>query len=96
MEGITHIPPDIREKAGEEGQSLKLIGRFVKNTKMPQLETRLSLIEPSHPLYGVDGSQKGITFFTDTMDSVTVTGGKSDPRGAAAALLKDIINITRN
>jgi len=41
----------------------------------------------------VDGAQKGITFFTDTMDSVTVTGGKSDPAGAAAALLKDIINI---
>jgi len=40
----------------------------------------------------VDGAQKGITFFTDTMDSVTVTGGKSDPAGAAAALLKDIIN----
>ncbi len=27
------------------------------------------------------------------MGAVTVTGGKSDPRGAAAALLKDIINI---
>ena len=29
------------------------------------------------------------------MGSVTVTGGRSNPRGAAAALLKDIINIYR-
>jgi homoserine dehydrogenase len=29
------------------------------------------------------------------MGSVTVTGGRSNPRGAAAALLKDLINIYR-
>jgi len=55
----------------------------------------VSLIGSFHPLYGVNGPEKGITFFTDTMDSVTVTGGKSDPTGAAAALLKDIINMYR-
>lgn len=93
VEGITNIPLELREKARETGKVIKLIGRFVQNGKVPQLETSLSLIDPSHPLYGVDGAQKGITFFTDTMDSVTVTGGKSDPKGAAAAMLKDIINI---
>lgn len=95
VEGITNIPLELREKARETGKAIKLIGRFVQNDKVPRLETKLSLIDPSHPLYGVDGAQKGITFFTDTMDSVTVTGGKSDPRGAAAALLKDIINLAR-
>jgi homoserine dehydrogenase len=95
VEGITHISSELREEARVAGNALKLLGRFVQNDKLPQLETRLSLIDPSHPLYGVDGAKKGITFFTDTMDSVTVTGGKSDPKGAAAALLKDIINIAR-
>jgi len=75
---------------------MKLIGRFIRDGDAEQLETRLSLIEASHPLFGVNGAQKGLTFFSDTMDSVTVTGGKSDPRGAAAALLKDIINIHRD
>jgi homoserine dehydrogenase len=95
VEGITHIPSELREEARAAGNALKLFGRFVQNGKLPLLETKLSLIDPSHPLFGVDGTQKGIAFFTDTMDSVTVTGGKSDPRGAAAALLKDIINIYR-
>lgn len=93
VEGITNIPLELREKAKETGKVIKLIGRFVQNGNGQHLETRLSLIDPSHPLYGVDGAQKGITFITDTMDSVTVRGGKSDPTGAAAALLKDIINI---
>jgi homoserine dehydrogenase len=56
---------------------------------------RPSLLDPTHPLFHVSGTEKGITFFTDTMGSVTLTGGRSNPRGAAAALLKDLINIYR-
>lgn len=73
--------------------ALKLLGKIWKERKKPQLEVALTVIDDSHPLYGVDGTNKGITFTTDSVDSITVTGGKSDPRGAGAALLKDIINI---
>lgn len=93
VEGIANIHPEFLEDAKEKGKVIKLIGRFVQDGNTRILETRLSLIDPSHPLFGINGAKKGISFFTDTMDSVTVTGGKSDPRGAAAALLKDIINI---
>ncbi len=95
VEGISQISPDLFLEAYMAGKSIKLLGRMVLNSGKPQLETKVALLEPSHPLFGVDEAQKGITFFTDTMDMVTVTGGKSDPRGAAAALLKDIINISR-
>jgi homoserine dehydrogenase len=96
VEGITNIPSELLEEAKKTGKKTKLIGRSIKEGDGGELATRLSLIGSSHPLFGVDGAQKGITFFSDTMDSVTVTGGKSDPRGAAAALLKDIINIFRS
>ncbi len=95
VEGITNIPSELRERARKEGKCIKLLGRFAHLDGTPKIETTLSLIDSYHPLYGVNGAQKGITFHTDTMDSVTVIGGKSDPRGAAAALLKDIINIYR-
>ncbi|UCC40592.1 MAG: homoserine dehydrogenase [Candidatus Aminicenantes bacterium] len=94
VEGITAIPTYLLVQGKEEGKALKLLGRFSKEEKTP-LEVSLKVIERSHPLYGVNGADKGITFTTDTMHSVTVTGGKSDPRGAGAALLKDIINIYR-
>jgi homoserine dehydrogenase len=36
-----------------------------------------------------------VTYATDTMGRITVMGGQSSPSGAAAALLKDIINLSR-
>jgi len=44
-----------------------------------------------HPLSTVNFSEKGISYLSDTMGRVTVTGGKSSPVGAAAALLKDLV-----
>lgn len=32
-------------------------------------------------------------FSTDSMGDLTIIGGRSDPRGAAAVLLKDILHI---
>jgi len=95
VQGIDKIPPDLLGQGREKGQALKLLGRLSKKAGKFQLEVALELIDNSHPLYGVDGTDKGITFYTDTMGAVSVIGGKSDPRGAGAALLKDIIGIYR-
>jgi len=94
-EGIRNVMPEDIQKARKEGKALKLLARFDGQKDKPKAEVRLTAIENTHPLFYVSGTNKGITFFTDTMGPVTVTGGKSDPRGAAAALLKDIINISR-
>lgn len=95
VEGITGIPLPLMKKTKGREKKIKLIGRCFHDGEEIKLETGLSLLDPSHPLYWVDGTQKGITFFTDTMDMITVSGGKSNPLGAAAAMLKDIINIYR-
>jgi len=93
VEGITQIPSGLLKKAKHEGKTLKLIGRMTQAPGGWKAEVSPKVIDRSHPLFGVSGTNKGITFLTDTMGAVTVTGGKSDPRGAAAALLKDIIHI---
>jgi len=93
IQGVDNIPPDLLDQGKKEGQALKLLGKLSKKAGKFQLEVALEVIDSSHPLFGVDGIDKGITFYTDTMGAVTVTGGKSDPRGAGAALLKDIIAI---
>jgi homoserine dehydrogenase len=93
VEGITRLPHRKAAAAREAGKALKLIGRISRSGGRWRAEVAPSIIDGSHPLFGVDGANKGVTFLTDTMGAVTVTGGKSDPRGAAAALLKDIIHI---
>jgi len=93
VEGITQLTPDLLERANRDGKAVKLIGRMTRSAGRWKAEVSPEIIDRAHPLFGVNGTNKGITFLTDTMGSVTATGGKSDPRGAAAALLKDIIHI---
>jgi len=92
VEGITRIPESLRRRASSEAKAIKLLGVFDEEAS-PELRVGPVLLEPSHPLWAVRGTRKGITFWTDTMGEVTVVGGKSDPMGAAAALFKDILRI---
>lgn len=93
VQPMTRISPESIASSAKRGEAVKYLGRIRREKGKITAEVRLRAIPLAHPLFGVDGTSKGVTFLTDTMGTVTVTGGKSDPRGAAAALLKDIINI---
>ena len=94
--GITGLPAEAVRVAAAEGRVFRLVGRAVRDGG-GRVSARVApeALPADHPLAAVDGAEKGITYTTDTMHRVTVVGGKSDPRGAAAALLKDILNIYR-
>jgi homoserine dehydrogenase len=93
VEGIKTVSSSLIEAARKEGKALKLLGRMKKKGADISLEVGIHAIEKSHSLFNVDGTNKGITYFSDSMGAITVHGGQSDPRGAAAALLKDLLNI---
>ncbi len=93
VEGINTVSSSVIEAAKKEGKALKLLGRMKRKGADVFLDVGLRAIEKSHPLFNVDGTNKGITYFTDSMGAITVHGGQSNPRGAAAALLKDLLNI---
>ena len=95
--GIAGISLDAVRRADAEGKIMRLVG-IARRNEAGRVSARVApeLLPPEHPLAGVEGAEKGITYTSDTMDRVTVAGGKSDPRGAAAALLKDLINIYRH
>jgi homoserine dehydrogenase len=97
VRGITGISVEYVQAARREGRAIKLLATAAPGRRGGRwgLDVRPSLVEASDPLVHVNGTEKGITFITDSMGSVTLTGGRSNPRGAAAALLKDIINIYR-
>ena len=94
--GIVDLPVELVGRTRSEEKSLKLLGSIRREQSGTIASVAPCPIDHSHPLFGVDGRAKGITYFTDTMGAVTIIGGKSDPRGAAAALLKDVINIYRS
>ncbi|EJR54889.1 hypothetical protein IIM_01829 [Bacillus cereus VD107] len=96
VKGIENVTKLQIRNAKEQNKYIKLIASAYEdkdgkvNLNVEPLE-----IEKDHPLARVNGTEKGITFFTDTMGQVTTIGGASNPRGAAAAALKDVINLYR-
>ena len=94
VSGITTLKPSDFAHASKNNKTLKLIARGeLTDLTNPELSVRVEELEQDHPLAHVNGTEKGISYITDTMGQVTVTGGKSSPRGAAAAILKDLLNI---
>jgi homoserine dehydrogenase len=93
VQGITGLDSDLRQKMRSGKGVIKLLGRLRREGARFQMDVGPRLIPANHPLAGVNGADKGISFDTDSMGRVTVIGGRSNPRGAAAALLKDLIGL---
>ena len=93
VEGITRVKPEDIQKARKEGKVIKLIGKAEKKDGKVAASVAPMALPADHPLASVRGTEKAVSYLTDTMDRVTVSGGKSNPMGAAAAILKDIIRI---
>jgi homoserine dehydrogenase len=93
--GITEITSQMVLGSRSAGKSLKLIGRATVRSDGVHLSVAPEELPQDHPLASVHGAEKAVTYDTDTMGRVTVMGGRSSPSGAAAALLKDIINLSR-
>lgn len=101
--GIDRVTPDAIAAAQQAGRKLKLLAsaELVPSDASSDSATRVRLevapreLEPGHPLFGVDRTEKGIVFHTDLMGTVAAIGGASSPTGAAAAAWKDLINLYR-
>jgi len=96
VEGIRAVAAKDLAAARAEGNALKLLGRLYEEGGRFKADVKVQAVPSSHPLFRLTGTNKGIVFRTDTMGSIAVTDGKSDPRGTAAAVLKDLINIYRD
>lgn len=93
--GITEVTSQMVLDSRSAGKSLKLIGRATARSGNVHLSVAPGELPQDHPLASVHGAEQAVTYDTDTMGRVTVMGGRSSPTGAAAALLKDIINLSR-
>ena len=92
VEGITNVTPADIDEAKQNGKVIKLIGEVKAEGDSYRLIVGPKPLDTTHPLASVNGSEKAITYDTDTLGNITVRGGKSSPVGAAAAMLKDLIN----
>ena len=92
ISGIEQITNEDVEEAQARGGKLKLIASASVSRDNVDVQVSVCELSSEHPLFHVDGTNKGIVFKTKEMGDICVTGGASHPRAAAAAALKDLIN----
>lgn len=95
VEGITGVRPEEIQHVSRRGGKMKLVGRAEKTAKATVLTVKPEVLLPDHPLYGVDGKNKGISYRTDTLGELTIMGGASGLVPAAASVLRDLVNLHR-
>jgi homoserine dehydrogenase len=94
IEGITKVSKEkiLKEKLKENKP--KLIGTITKEKDLIKAKVKLEFVDKNHKLYFIDGKNKGICYYTDTLGEILVAGGASGTRNAAASVLRDIVNMS--
>jgi homoserine dehydrogenase len=90
--GIQDLAPASVREAAASGAAYRLVGTAGVD-EAPRV--RPQRLEAGQPLASVRGAEKAITFRTDTMGTLTLIGGRSDPRAAGAALMRDVLLLLR-
>lgn len=93
VKGITEVKLDIIKESKKENEKLKLIGRVYREDNMVKAYVRPIKIKEDHPLYFVDYKNKGVFFKTDSLGDISIIGGASGTRNAAASILRDLVLV---
>lgn len=93
VQGITEVKLETIEKARKENKKLKLIGKVQREDNMVKAYVRPIEIKEDHPLYFVDYKNKGVYFKTDILGDISIIGGASGTRNAAASILRDLVLV---
>ena len=95
IKGITEISMDDIDTSIANSEKIKLVGSIYKEDEGIKCRVWPKWLKSDHPLYFVDGKNKGIYYKTDTLGDISIVGGASGKVNAAASILRDIINIER-
>ncbi|MEH7415754.1 homoserine dehydrogenase [Neobacillus drentensis] len=95
IRGIDEVSMEEMLNIKQKNGRLKLLATAYKKEDQVVLEVTPCEIHSHHLLFNVNGTEKGVLFETSEMGTICCTGGASNPKGAAAAALKDFINLYR-
>jgi len=96
ISGIEHITQEMIQQARERHCLLKLIGRARRVNGNFEMKVGVEEVSLEHPFYSVNGIWKAVLFNTELLGEVILLGGKSNPRLAAGAMVRDIVNLVQD
>ncbi|UTT69723.1 hypothetical protein NMQ03_00625 [Arthrobacter sp. DNA4] len=79
-------------EASKRGLRLRAVASA--SLERPMVVTvRLEAVAPGDPLFSTAGPEKAMVFRCPDAGDITVQGGRSSPKGAALAMLKDVLDL---
>jgi homoserine dehydrogenase len=93
IEGIQNLKLEDVNKAIAQGKKIKLIGKVQREGNSWNLVVAPEAVDKNDIFFGVNGKNKGVQYLTDTLGEIAVLGGASNLKGAAASLLRDLLQI---
>lgn len=95
-EGITSISIKDVENALNEGKHWKLIAHAVRKGKSISASVKPIKVDEDDPLSAITGATNAITFTTDSLNDVTISGPGAGKIETGFALLNDLIYISKH
>ena len=95
VSGISGLTQDDIHRARRGNKKYRLIGRTLRVNGELRMSVKLQKLSSDHPFYNLEGANKAVRYISDTLGDLTMVGGASDLRAAAASILRDCINIHR-
>ncbi len=92
-EGITGVTLDDIKKASSEDHTWKLIAKIEKLNGNIKASVKPQKIANNHPLAGINGATNALTFTTDYLQQVTISGPGAGKYETGFAVLNDLISI---
>lgn len=94
-EGITNITVADVERAKAAGKRWKLIGQAKREDGSVKASIKLTLLPLDDPLASVGAAMNALTFYTDVLESVTITGAGAGGPQTGFAILSDLLELKR-
>jgi homoserine dehydrogenase len=94
--GIRSITAQMVAEAKAQGKRWKLVCTAEKDGSRVKGRVAPELVDPSSPLYSVEGSSSIVEFHTDTLSNLAIVEGNPGPETTAYGLLADFINAVKN
>jgi homoserine dehydrogenase len=92
-EPIIHTTSYRAVAALKGGMRLRAVAT-ASNDQPMTVNVRLEAVATQDPLHHIEGPEKAVIFRCPEAGDIALQGGRSSPKGAALAMLKDVLNLT--
>lgn len=96
VQGIAHVTQERVQRAAREAKRIVLVCAAQRSGGRYQLSVQPTALPLEHPLCRLTPDEMGVVYYTDVVERLFVASSEPDAPPAAAAMLRDVLDIVRD